>query len=99
MPERFLGAEAVDHVQMRADREEAVGERPLDRAPVIGQQQIGPFRAQRAAKGAQIGKTEPRLLRRRDRPQAHAALDQSGGTPVPVRQHDHMLECRPEAAA
>ena len=54
----FLRAEAVDHVQVRTDRADAVGQRPFDRTPVVGQQEIGPLVAQNAAEGLQIGQAQ-----------------------------------------
>ena len=83
----FLRTEPVDHVQMRTDRAKAVGQRPFDRAPVVGEQQIGPLFAQRPAKGGKIAPAEPAPLAGLGRapPKTHARPYQILRPPAPSR--------------
>ena len=95
---RLLRAEAVDHVQMRADRADAISQRPFDRTPVVGQQEIRPLVAQNAAEGPQIGEAERAAFAADDRaqPQLYVATDERGTVLIAVATDHDMLEPLPE---
>jgi hypothetical protein len=79
---------------MRADRADAVSQRPFDRAPIISQQEIGPLVTQDPSKGMEIGEADAVALAGNDRMQAqlHLAIDSLGGVSVAVPADHDMPE-------
>ena len=85
-------------MQMRADRAEPVGQGPLDRTPVVGQQEVWPFLAQDAAEGPEVAEAETTALAPGDRAQAqrHVAIDERGTVVIAVATDHDMREPLPE---
>ena len=60
--DRFLRAEAVLEMEMRADGDDAVYQAPLDSAPGVAEQQVGLHGGQDAAEADQVAKAEKPAL-------------------------------------
>ena len=90
---RLLGPESLFDVDLRAERQKPVGDGPIDRPPIDGDQDIGPLGGDRPAQPQEVTEARQAAPWTRDLEQP----DTGGVAPVdrpddPVDRHDRVLE-------